>query len=426
MPPRLRKAPGSAPRRGAVLVFFAIFFLAFFGLFAVVVDLGIARTTQLQMQTSADVAALAGLSGRDAVPGDPAAADLVRRQLAAGLAAAVFDEDLDRGTANVNHRLGAGLVLDTGVGGVADPAGGLLVAGAPWVPALQSNAAENLASGDLVAGAYAPVDPADPGRVDWHREANDYTRRDFAPATGGPAFLARLRRTRPGQPLDRVPDVSSAGPTLPYLFGLGSAALATPDPAVHDPRRDGITVRAAAIADGRRVTAAGLARGALVGLAPLTRGASDPAVRWLSLDEASWAALPEGATVTLEVEPTRGAISGTASGFAVVGEPRLGAPLGQGPVTIPLEPTPELSGLVYATLHALDPATGALRVRGFVPVSILGAEVTAAGRLRLDAFKLGSTVAPRNASAQPAAALDLAFGTPAPQGPALLAPVLAR
>ena len=191
----------AAARRGAVLVFFAFFFLALFGLFAVVVDLGIARVTQAQMQTSADVAALEGLGGRDAALGGTSSPggtslDLARRQRAALAAALVFDEDGDPDTGPSRYRLGAGLVLDTGVAGVSSPAGGVLVEQAPWVPDLQWNEASNLGHGDLVAGFYTAVDRTNPGRVDWHVETNDYARRDFVAADGGDAFLARLRRTR--------------------------------------------------------------------------------------------------------------------------------------------------------------------------------------------------------------------------------------
>lgn len=418
--------PVSHQRRGAVLVFFSFFFLALFGLFAVVVDLGIARTTQLQMQNSADVAALEGLRGRDTDPLDAAASDLARRQLAAAAAALVFDEDLDRGTGPDQYRLGAGLVLDTGVAGVDAPAGGVLTAGAAWVPALETNAAGNLASGDLVAGTYASIDPLDPGRVDWHQEAPDYSRLDFAPAAGGTAFLARLRRTRESAPLDRVAGVSSAGPTLPYLFGLGSGALSTPDADVYDPRRDGITVRAVAVADARRATAAGLARPDFPGLAPVATDLATGAVRWLSLDEAPWVAAPQDLLITLDVDAA-GAVTGDLTGAAVEGLGRLGAPVGEGAVSLPGAAPVELTGILYAGLHVRDAASGLLRIRGFVAVRIVSVTVVPGSALRLVVAKAGEYIAPRNASAQPSAAADLSFATPPPaSNDLLLAPVLAR
>lgn len=408
-----------------MLLFFAFFFIAFFGLFAVVVDLGIARTTQMQMQNSADVAALEGLAGRDAVLGDPAAADLQRRQLAALFATLVHDDDLVRGTANTGFLLGAGPTLETGVGGVADPAGGLLVSDGPWIPALQTNEAANRSFGDLVAGQYAALELGNEGRVDWHTEASDYARNDFEPNAAGNAFLARLRRTRGNNAVDDVPGVSSAGPTIPYLFGLGSGALSTPDPDVYDPRRDGLTIRATAIADGRRVTAAGLALPGFPGLAPLVTDSATGAVRWLSFEETSWGSLLVGESFTVTVAGT-GAISGTVDGQAVHGSPTLGGALvATGPVTLPPAPSVELDGLVYASLHR-PAAGGELRVRGFVAVQIVTATIEADATLRLVGVKLGDTIAPRNASAQPTLASDLNFATPAPAGPELLAPAIAR
>ena len=409
-------------RRGVVVLFFSFFFVAFLGLCAVVVDLGIARTTQLQMQTSADVAALEGLAGRDSAAPD---ADQARRESASLLAQLVFDEDLDLATGPDQFLLGAGLVLGTGVSGVNDPAGGVLEPGAPWIPTLQLNVGSNARSGDLVAGTFASLDPTDPARVDWHGESSDYSRLDFTTEAQGPAFLARLRRTRPTAPLDRVPGISSSGPTLPYLFGLGSAALGTPDPTVYDPRRDGITVRATAIADARAVTGAGLARPGLPGLAPLATGAAQGNVRWLSFDAAGWAALPIGAqfTVTLDVN---GDLSGTAGGAAVEGAPRVGALVSGGPVTIPATPSPELDGLAYASIHS--PVSGAttLQIRGFVAVDLVLAAVETGPTLRLVGLKLDDTIAPANATAQPTLALDPTVAPVAPTDARLLAPVLAR
>lgn len=409
-------------RRGAVVIFFAFFFLAFLGLCAVVVDLGIARTTQLQMQTSADIAALEGLQGRDGTSADP---DVARRESASLLARLVFDEDLDPATAPDRFLLGAGLVLGTGVNGVSDPAGGVLTPGAPWIPDLQLNALNNEVYGDLVAGAYVPLDVDDPARVDWHDEGSDYTRRDFAPAPEGSAFLARLRRTRTVEPLDRIAGVSSAGPTLPFLFGLGSAVLGTPDASAYDPRRDGITVRAAAIAAARPATAAGLARPGLTGLAPLALGASGGDVRWLSFDEAGWDAVPAGTSFTVTLDAS-GAISGTATGAALGGSPRLGALAARGPVQLPAAPTPELDGLVYASVHLDEGDPASARLRGFVAVELQLASVEAGPTLRLVGTKLDDTVAPANASAQPTAATDLSFAAASPTGPRLLAPTLAR
>jgi len=425
---RTRSRGASAPngsRRGAVLVLFTLFILAFFGLVATFVDLGIVRVTQAQMQSSADVAALEGLAGRDAIPGDPAASDAQRRAAAAFLAAAVFDDDLDPATIPAEFLLGAGPTLSTGVGGIAEPAGGVLTTDGPWLPTLQSNAATNAAYGDLVAGSYAPLDPTAPGRTDWHDEASDYSRLDFAAAPAGASFLARLRRTREGAALDRIPGESSAGPTLPYLFGLGSGALSAPTPDVYDPRRDGVTVRATAIADARPVTRAGLARPGLPGLAPVGNDVAAPGVvRWLSLDAASWLALPEGAAYALTVRAD-GTVDGSMTGFAAGGDARLGGLLVEGPLALPPVAPAELGGLVYATVHERAAPTDPAFVRGFIALTV--DTVTPGAELQLTGVRLGATIAPRNASAQRRlAASPAAPLLPGAVGAGLLAPTLAR
>lgn len=397
-------AEGSSKgRRGVVLVFFALFFFALFGLFAVVVDWGIVRTTQIQMQTSADVAALTGLAGRDAVLDDIAASDLMRRQEAALFAASVFDEDLDPNTPPDEFILGAGPVLSNGVVSTAMPAGGLLQGDAPWVPALQANVDQNLTEGDLVAGSYVAPGPGD---LNFHDEASDYTRLDFTPSSPSgteppTAFLARLRRTRDGEPLDRVPGVSSAGPTLPYLFGLGSAAIVPENADLYDPRRDGITVRATSIAEAQPVTMAGMARPGLVGLAPLANDTGTGERRWLTLDQTAWIGVPIDSTVVLTVD-AGGNVAGGATGFAALGEARVGVVVAGASVQIASAPPPELAGLVYASLHESD----TLRVSGFVALSIEAATVEPGPLLQLTVRKLGATVAPRNASALRSLAMD--------------------
>ncbi|MEM8709824.1 MAG: hypothetical protein AAGG01_02645 [Planctomycetota bacterium] len=415
-----------------MLVFFALFFLAFFGLFAVVVDWGIARATQVQMQTSADAAALLGLAGRDAVLDDAMAADLLRRQEASIAAALVFDEDLDRGTGPDQFRLGAGPLISTGVVSSADPAGGLLETDGAWVPALATNVVENFAYGDLVSGDYEAIDESNPGRIDWHAEASDYGRLDFDPATPSSApprsFLARLRRTRADQPLDRVTGVSTAGPTLPYLFGLGSAALVPVDADAYDPRRDGMTVRAVAIADARPVTMAGLARPGVTGLVPFAGSTPSVTPRWLSLEESDWTAIGIDTLVVLEVNPS-GIVTGGVPGLAAAGEPRVAATVSAGLVDVSGaggSPGP-LAGLMYASLHALDGTGVEPRIQGFVALELESASFEPGPLLRLTVRKLGATVAPRNASALPSLSLDRTLDPSLPEAAGgLFAAVLAR
>ena len=55
-------------RRGYVLVMVAMLAFAFFALAALVIDMGMVRLTQRQMQSATDSAALEGLRFRDGIP----------------------------------------------------------------------------------------------------------------------------------------------------------------------------------------------------------------------------------------------------------------------------------------------------------------------------------------------------------------------
>jgi hypothetical protein len=99
-----------------------------------------------------------------------------------------------------------------------------------------------------------------------HAEDCQYNRSDFSPNTDltksslAPSFLVRLRRTdHRNDALDRNSNVapalgvSSSGEPLPFLFARGTFINGA-DPnnaAVYSPRRDGLTVRATALAGAR-------------------------------------------------------------------------------------------------------------------------------------------------------------------------------
>lgn len=281
----------AAPRRrGNVLVIYAMLFFGLMGLAGLVIDLGYARLAQRQMQSAADAAAVEGLRHRDA-NGEP------DRERAAGLVTTAFDDDLN--PANGDPRqFGAGPVIefeDLSVSGV-DP-DGLNAArtirrptGA-YKPALQLNPA-NEPHGDLVAGKFDPA--AGPG------ESGDYTRNDFDSAAAAPdALLVRLRRTNEAPD----PGVSSVGPPLPFLFARGS--LMQPGSGGYNPRREGISVRATAIARAVSAKTAGPPDAAtdLEGLAPV-------ALRW-----DFWTTLADGAAAEFDVGAD-GALTTTPGGVA--------------------------------------------------------------------------------------------------------------
>ena len=430
-------------RRGTVLLLVVFLMLVLMGLVGLTVDLGMARATQLQLQTSADASALEGLRLRDAGT-TPQLGDLDRRVAAARLASLPFDEDLDPGTPASELVLGGGPVYETGVGGIDDPQGGLLVTSGPYLPELQLNLAGNLVHGDLVAGTYEALDPVLPGSSTWHAEGFDYTRSDFVPASAvgspsAPSFLVRHRRTHGRQPLDRVAGVSSAGPALPFLFGLGSGLLSASDPASYDPRRDGLTIRATAIADARPVLSAGFSGPGLLGLAVVGRSAVGGVLRrGLALEDRAWRGeLAAGESFELRVL-TDGSVEGEPTGPSVglFGRSLPGpGPLSVGlvsdlapqPGSVLLDPAGLTPGLHYVALYQTQSGGAELVVTGFGAVQITSTVLTADPALLVSGVKLPALVAPQNASAVPSPALDpTRLPTPDPAREALVAPVLAR
>jgi len=213
-----------------------LLFIAIFGIAALTIDLGFARLTQDEMQTAADASSLDGLRfGTSA---------------AQAMATSTFTDP----SGQTKQGPGPEVDLDAGETEIhaSQDITNEVVAAAPQ---LQANAA-NLAEGDIVTGTYA-----DDSSVPYPQlEAADYTRADFTPGAAGatsPALLVRLRRVNSVVPsatpsaLDNTPGVSSSGTAVPFLFGHGAFIHGTgsdSDYSVYSPLRDGIKVRATAIA----------------------------------------------------------------------------------------------------------------------------------------------------------------------------------
>jgi hypothetical protein len=252
------------------------------GFAALVIDLGFARLTQRQMQTAVDEAALEGLRWRDAqlgelpqawlnnqdfqnqVNGSANPTDAARRWAASQSVGQLFDDNLNAGddgpgTGDPGGIYGAGplVPLPGGNDTSAIPTPQLIgdPTNAPVYKPVRNDGtslagldlnASNVSYGDLVAGTYNSGNPS--------AEADDYTRADFtgqlSPTSPPPAFLARMRRTPlwnvPGS-ADDAAGISSGGPPIYYLFGLGTMMNAQPGSS-YSPREQGVSVRATAIA----------------------------------------------------------------------------------------------------------------------------------------------------------------------------------
>lgn len=291
---------------------------ALLALMALAVDIGLVRVTQAQMQSAADSAALEGVRHRDVTVIDAAtaqpianafAADCLRRAAARRVVRATFDDDLDPESEDPEYAFGAGPIIDLSEGATSLHAyADMSVPEARvYKPAPQLNQ-PNAVDGDMVSGEFCYSD--DPARsedagyalpgmlvcTDAQRAFGRYARNDFNPSENPPlpsgemggcppaddeapatwprsgggslrtadhgAFLVRLRRSNEYREFggQTDPDVASSGPSLPLLFGRG-APIHGDDPAsAYSVRRDGLTVRASAIAAARPAARVGLPR----------------------------------------------------------------------------------------------------------------------------------------------------------------------
>ena len=297
-----------------MLVQFVLVVFALFAVLSLVVDVGYARITQAQMQSAADGAALEGLRLRNVgvlnpatgqTVDDPFASDCLRRSAAHRLVGWTFDDDLDV-TNGDPDQFGAGPVIDV-TDGVTN-LHALQTMSVPDVhvykPTLQINQ-QNVVHGDMVSGRFCySADPAaseglayaDPDTIvctEPQHADGAYARNDFnpnpttpqppialascppaddpppdpwpIPSTGSlngvddSAFLVRLRRSNEIPDAGQIePDVASSGPSLPLVFGRGTTILGDDPTGGPSIRRDGFTVRAAAIAEIRPAMHIGL------------------------------------------------------------------------------------------------------------------------------------------------------------------------
>ena len=250
----------------------ALVVFAMCGMLAIIVDVGYARLSQGQMQSAADTAALEAL--RKSSLGETA-----RRTSANRLVQLTFDDDLDPTNGDPEYQFGAGPVMAVGdgVGNLHAMQTVTLPDPPVYKPDLQLNQ-QNAVHGDMVSGRFCYRDDPGPSEDASFAEPNatvcfqpqrgsgPYARNDFNPAVSAvpannTAFLVRLRRSNEFQESGGVdPDVASSGPALPLTFGKATM-IAGDDPASpYSVRRDGLTVRATAIAAARPVLRVGVAQ----------------------------------------------------------------------------------------------------------------------------------------------------------------------
>lgn len=196
---------------------FALLLIPLFGVAALVIDLGFARLTYLQMRTAADTAALEGLRFRDDATVPEADRDAARRVRASAVVGSVFDDDLDPSAASgdaLNYGAGPVVAFDGGIeispGFTAGPVIGDRGVYEPTSGDRGGEAGLELNVGNSLGGDLVAVVPDILGRLVARDGATDPDA-----VADAPFFLARLRRTGAA---DAVARVASSGPRLPALF----------------------------------------------------------------------------------------------------------------------------------------------------------------------------------------------------------------
>jgi len=212
--------------------------IALVGVLALTLDFGFVLLARRQMQTGVNAAALEGLRDIDGQG----------RENARDLMINIYDDNFD--PSENETTIGAGidksLIQGDGYQSVTIGAGeGLPVTLANrsqyiYRPNPELNTG-NEVHGDFVRGDLVPGQPPN--------EPPTYQRTDFIPNPTGNAFLSRLRRTHTPNGLDQVPGVSSSGGGLPLIIGNLAWFAATDPQAGYSIRRDGVIVRATAIAE---------------------------------------------------------------------------------------------------------------------------------------------------------------------------------
>jgi len=339
----------------------ALIVFALCGLLSLVVDVGSVRLTQGQMQNAADSAALEGLRKRDVgvrtpagiFVNDPFASDCQRRAAANRMVRRTFDDDLEPINGDPAYQFGAGPIVGLTEGATTLHASQTISVPEPRVykPDPQLNQ-QNQVYGDMVSGRFCytadPV-PSEGGQYEVQdivctepqRGSGTYARNDFNPSTTVPtppaalsecpapdddvpapwpvggsgsistvndsAFLVRLRRSNEfadsqGQ---AEPSVASSGPSLPLTFGKGTTIFGDDPTGGYSVRRDGLTVRATAIAAVQPAMRVGVPR-----TNPPQPGVTPFAIADTCVQSPTGAAV----TITVSINPATGVMTRTGPG----------------------------------------------------------------------------------------------------------------
>jgi len=252
-------------RSGQSLVLFIFLLIALMGVLALTLDFGFVILSRRHMQTGVNAAAKAGMRG------EGLSTELSRRTAARTALRLSFDDDFDLSANSTTIGAGIDTSLIQGSGYQSTTIG-------PPGTSLNDDLANrsafiyrpddfelntgNATHGDIVTGGYTATAP--------HDENSSYTRSDFSPSGSG-SVLVRMRRTHDPDGLDDVSGVSSGSGGLPVILARAGWMGTESGTAPYSIRRDGVTVRATAIADGVAARAVGVANTttSFLGAAPI-------------------------------------------------------------------------------------------------------------------------------------------------------------
>ena len=419
-----------------MLAQFALIVFALLGVMSMVIDLGYVRLTQVQMQNAADAGAIAGVRGRNA-DSDGFWSDCARRTAVQQLVQWTFDDNLDVNSVDPNspQNFGAGPTVAF-TDGDGTPLNAYQNTGdlGVYKPTLGLNQSGNIQSGDMVSGNFNP-DPALRGTEDGAYNRDDFTRLDPIPPDplilqkcGDPppatpnvtlvgsdnnAFLVRLRRSNETAGATDPPDAFSTGPTLPLMFARGMPVHGDGGSA-YNPRTDGLTIRATAIARVRPAMRVGLPQSGAPGVTPFT------------LDSTFAQSLGiAGSPVTIAADGTIQDGSGAAVGRFVPDPSSINTVGNAVPPAVAAECAP-VAG--YGPVYSAIGASGASRIVGFVRIELgCAPAMLSRGAGLVAATNATALLAGGLAPGIPSVDVPLLMNANAALGAAaLLAPVLAR
>ncbi len=447
-----------------MLVQLALIVFALCGVASLVVDIGYARLTQGQMQNAADAAALEGLRRRDVGP-TAFASDCLRRAAANRMVRRTFDDNFDPSDRDPDYQFGAGPVIDLTEGVTSVHALQTISVPDPHVykPDPQLNQ-QNQVYGDMVSGRFCytadPV-PSEGGTYELQdivctepqHASGSYSRNDFNPNLTSPtgpaaltecpaadeapptpfppggtgtlttvddnAFLVRLRRSNDFQELPGQAEesIGSSGPSLPLTFGKGTTIHGDDPNSEYSVRRDGLAVRATAIATIRPALHVGL---------PQTSPVQPGVTNFALVDTCVQAANGAAVTITVNVNPATGMMTRTGAGTptcatgAVVGRfvanrsaiSTVGNALPVAPAPITCAAATSVTGQ-YGPVSSVM-TTGAPRIIGFARVTftrVATCPIAPGATFTATITRAVSQVASANAGASLTGALALPVAT---------------